>query len=405
MLLALMLIVACNLVHESKKELSYQLPAGHSIYDPPDPLPAGKHGDLIWATEISTDVPGAKAWKVLYRSTDIHGKECPVTGMVVAPVDLAPTGGRPIVSYAHGTTGINRGCAPSMVDNPAKDATFYFFPNSPDRIDAGIPGLTAMIAAGYVVAATDYQGQGVPGFHQYLIGPTAARNTLDAILAVRQLPEAGAGKQAVITGWSQGGQAAVWAGQMAEYLTDSVTLLGVVAMAPVNALEQSKIEAQVLASGKVLPSMTTSETIMAQYAMAETFPELQLADVLTPLGIDFIKESGKRQSSKQMGQALAYLQGWKGPATRPDPQNQDKWMKRIEEMALGNIPSKVPVAVYQGDDDPTIFPAATEAYVKQAQASGIKIIYKHYPGVDHLRVPGASQPDFMRWISDRFSGK
>ncbi len=176
-------------------------------------------------------------------------------------------------------------------------------------------------------------------------------------------------------------------------------------MAPVNALEQSIIEQQLLASGKALPTMTTSETLMAQFAMAGTFPELQLSDVLTPLGIDFIKESSKRQSSKQMGQALAYLQGWKGTATRPDPQNQDKWLKRIEQMALGNIPSKVPVAVYQGDDDPTIFPAATEAYVKVAKTAGTPIEYKHYPGVDHLRVPAAALADMMRWIGDRFSGK
>lgn len=74
-------------------------------------------------------------------------------------------------------------------------------------------------------------------------------------------------------------------------------------------------------------------------------------------------------------------------------------------MALGNIPSAVPIAVYQGDDDPTIFPAATEAYIKVAKASGTTIIYQHYPGVDHLRVPGAAQADFMRWIADRFAGK
>jgi predicted amidohydrolase YtcJ/acetyl esterase/lipase len=398
-------IVGGTIVYDRKKTLNYSLPAGQNIYDPPVPLPAGNHGNLIWATEISTDVAGAKAWKILYRSTDIHGEECPVSGMVIAPVGKAPTGGFPIVSYAHGTTGVNRGCAPSMVDNPAKDATYYFFPDSPDRIDAGIPGLTQMIAAGYVVVATDYQGQGTPGFHQYLIGPTAARNTLDAILAVRQLPEAGAGNKAVVTGWSQGGQAAIWSGQIAEYLTDSALLVGVVAMAPVNAREQSIIEAQIIASGKTLPAMTISETLMAQFAMAGTFPELQLSDVLTPLGIDFIRESSKRQSSKQMGQALVYLQAWKGTATRPDPQNQDKWLKRIEEMTLGNTPSKVPVAVYQGDDDPTIFPAATEAYVKQARVSGIKITYQHYPGVDHLRVPGAAQADFMNWIADRFAGK
>jgi hypothetical protein len=50
--------------------------------------------------------------------------------------------------------------------------------------------------------------------------------------------------------------------------------------------------------------------------------------------------------------------------------NVDSWARRIAQAGLGNPPSKVPVAVYQGDDDPTIFPAASEAYVKQACGSG-----------------------------------
>jgi hypothetical protein len=173
----------------------------------------------------------------------------------------------------------------------------------------------------------------------------------------------------------------------------------------VNALEQSKIENQMIAEGKKLPQQTTVETIMAQYALSVAFPELKLSDVLTPFGVDFIKESAKCQCSHHMGQALAYMQAWKGTATRPDPQNQEAWLKRIEQMALGNVPAQVPIAVYQGDDDPTIFPAATEAYVKKACASGATISYSHYGETDHLRVPGRAQADSLQWMADRFAGK
>ena len=387
-------------------EKSYpEPPKGKTVYDAPDPLPPGKHGDLIWATEIKTEIPGARAWRVLYRSTDIKDVAVPVSGLVIAPAGKRPGKGRPVVSYAHGTAGIARNCAPSMVDNPAKDASFYFFPDSCDQMDSGIPGLTLMLAAGYVVAATDYSGLGAPGFHQYLVGPTAARNVLDLVVVAQQIPQAGAGKLAVVFGWSEGGQAAVWAGQIADYVAGSAEILGAAALAPVNALEQIKIEAQVLASGKKLPPMTNVETIMAQYASTVVFPELKLSDVLTPFGIEFIKETSKCQCSKHMGQSLAYMEALKGPATRPDPQNQAAWMKRSEQMALGNVPAKVPIAVYQGDEDPTIFPAATEAYVKKACASGTTITYSHYADTDHLRIPGRAQADFLNWIADRFSGK
>jgi hypothetical protein len=381
------------------------VPEGKSVYDAPDPLPPGKHGDLIWATEIKTEIPSARAWKVLYRSTDIHDAAVPVSGLVIAPVGKPPANGRPVVSWAHGTTGIARNCAPSMVDNPAKDASFYFFPDNPDQMNSGIPGLTQMIAAGYVVAATDYNGLGAPGFHQYMIGPTAGRNVLDVAVAAQHIPQAGAGKRAVVMGWSQGGQAAVWAGQLADYVAGLTEVMGAAALAPVNALEQSKIEAQIVASGKKLPGITTSETIMAQYAMDVTFPELQLSDELTPFGIDFIKEASKCQCSHHMGASLGYMQAWKGTATRAEPQNQAAWLKRIEQMALGNVPAQVPIAVYQGDDDPEIFPAATEAYVKKACASGTTISYSHYADTDHLRIPGRAQADFLNWIADRFAGK
>lgn len=378
---------------------------GKSVYDAPDPLPPGKHGELIWATEIKTEVPGARAWKMLYRSTDVNDVAVPVSGMVIAPASKAPAKNRPVVSWAHGTTGIARKCAPSMVDNPAKDASFYFFPDSCDPMDSGVPGISQMIAAGYVVAATDYQGLGAPGVHHYLIGPTLARNVLDAVVTAQQIPQTGAGKQAIVIGWSEGGQAAVWAAQIANYVADSAQLLGVVALAPVNALEQMKIENQMIAEGKKLPLQTTVETIMAQYASTIAFPDLKLSDVLTPVGIDFMKEASKCQCSHHMGQALGYLQAWKGTATRLDPQNQEAWLRRTEQMALGNVPAQVPIAVYQGDNDPTIFPAATEAYVKKACASGTTVSYSHYPDTDHLRISDRAQADFLKWIADRFAGK
>ncbi len=47
-------------------------------------------------------------------------------------------------------------------------------------------------------------------------------------------------------------------------------------------------------------------------------------------------------------------------------------MKRIEQMALGNVPAQVPIAVYQGEDVSHDFlPAATEAYVKRPALPGL----------------------------------
>jgi pimeloyl-ACP methyl ester carboxylesterase len=329
----------------------------------------------------------------------------PVSGLVIAPDTKGPDDGRPVVTWAHGTSGLPRNCAPSLVDNPAQDAKFYFLTDSDAQMDFGVPGLTQLIAKGYVVVATDYQGLDGPGVHQYLIGETEGRNVLDAALAVRQIPQANAGAQAIAMGWSQGGQAAVWAAQLTDYLSD-VKLVGAVALAPVNSLEQSRVFEQMVAAGAKLKPMSSVERGMAWYAMTVAFPELKLSDVFTPVGVDFYAQSIKvGQCNHHMGDAYAYTEGYLGPIVRTDLANQDAWSRREAQEALGVVPAKTPVAVFQGDQDTAVAPAATEAYVKSGCTAGAVIAYTAYKGVDHIRLAAKAEPDFLAWIADRFAGK
>ena len=378
---------------------------GHSIYDPPAPLPSGRHGDLIWAEGVKTSVPHARAWRVLYLSTDLDGSPLAVSGMVVAPTGKGPVGGRPVVTWAHGTTGIARTCGPSTVPDPAKDGSMYFSAGSVDPINTGVPNLSKMIEAGWVVAATDYAGLGAPGIHRYLVGPAAARNVLDAAVAAGQVAGAGAGRRAVVFGWSQGGQAAVWAAQMSDYVTGRAEVLGAVALAPVNTAAQLRIEKEMAAAGRSVGTVVGVETVMALWASAKTFPELKIGDVLTPFGIEFIGTTGLRQCSNHLGQTLDYLVASRGPAMRKDPQELEAWGRRTEEMALGRVAARVPVAIFQGDDDTTVYPDATAAYVKEACARGSSVSYAHFPGTDHLAIPDRSAPAVMAWVAERFEGK
>ncbi|MGA8893171.1 MAG: lipase family protein [Anaeromyxobacteraceae bacterium] len=399
------LSAALALPHAASAGASRRPPPGHPVYEPPVPLPAGQHGDLVWAEEVRTAVPGAWAWRVLYLSTDLDGSPLAVSGLVVAPTGKAPAGGRPVVTWAHGTTGIARSCGPSMVPDPAKDGSMYFSIGSVDPINTGVPNLTKMIEAGWVVAATDYAGLGGPGIHRYLVGPAAARNVLDAAVAAGQVAGAGAGRKTVIFGWSQGGQAAVWAAQMADYVKGRAEVLGAVALAPVNSAAQLRIEKEMAAAGKSVGTVVGVETVMALYASAQTFPELKIDDVLTPFGVEFITSAGLRQCSQHLGQTLDYQALSHGPAVRNDPRDVEAWGKRTLEMAIGQAAAPVPVAVFQGDDDTTVFPAATEVYVKDACAKGSTVSYAHFPRTDHLGIPERSREAVMTWIGGRLEGK
>jgi hypothetical protein len=108
---------------------------------------AGAPGTLIRQEPLGFPAPfGASAYRVLYRSSGLHDESVPVSGVIIVPDGPAPANDRPIVAWAHPTTGVVPRCAPSL-------ALFVF---------QQIQGLREMIDRGYVVAATDYPGLGTP---------------------------------------------------------------------------------------------------------------------------------------------------------------------------------------------------------------------------------------------------
>ena len=44
-----------------------------------------------------------------------------------------------------------------------------------------------LLDAGYVVAATDYEGLGTPGLHPFLVGESEGRSVLDAARAAHRV--------------------------------------------------------------------------------------------------------------------------------------------------------------------------------------------------------------------------
>ena len=105
----------------------------------------------------------ASAFKVSVPLVGLRDEPIAVSGVVVVPAGPAPAGGRPVVAWAHPTTGVARHCAPSLVP----------------EVLSWIPGLDAMLARGFVVAATDYPGLGTVGPHPYLIGRSEGRAVLE----------------------------------------------------------------------------------------------------------------------------------------------------------------------------------------------------------------------------------
>lgn len=184
-------------------------PKGDGFYAPPEPIP-GKPGDVIWATEIDP-LENGRVFKVLYRSANLRGEAIAVSGWIAIPARARPKDGYRVVSFAHGTTGMADECAPTVSSTPTET----------------VPLLEQFLKRGYLVAATDYEGLGTPGWHPYVIGTSEAHSVLDAARAAREF--AAGGSDVILFGHSQGGHAVIFANELAQSYAPDLNVLGTIA--------------------------------------------------------------------------------------------------------------------------------------------------------------------------------
>jgi alpha-beta hydrolase superfamily lysophospholipase len=378
-------------------------PSGNAFYDPPSKLPKGQHGKLIWARPIAAP-QGAKAWKILYLSTVQSGARVAVSGFVVAPTGRAPRGGRPVLAWAHGTEGTARNCAPSMAPRPARDLVDYFTYSSTFQQDVGVPALTDMVRAGYVVVATDYQGLGTPGAAQYTVMGSQSRNFLDSVLAARSLKPTRASTNVVSLGWSQGGGAALWAAQAPGY-APGLKVLGTAALAP--ATDTGPQFAGQVAAGPQTPTSPAHAVAIrlnVYRGFAAAYPELDPAQVVAPAGMSAYAGAGVEcinHLAYVINSNVTDLEALFVPSV-PAPAN---WQKRFDENTLGLVPSTAPVLVMQGTADTVINPNGTAQYIQRACGLGGSVEYTTYAGANHQTIPNVAQGEYLSWIADRFAGK
>jgi pimeloyl-ACP methyl ester carboxylesterase len=154
--------------------------------------------------------------RIAYVTTSVTGSTIGATGLV-----LTPKTGRTYktVVWGHGTTGLADQCTPS-----ANQSVFW-----PEARSA----IAALLAKGWTVTAPDYPGLGTAEKHPYLIGLSEARSMIDSVKAARRLDSALSTSYA-LDGHSQGGQGALFAGELAPSYDGSLVLRGVSAIAPVS---------------------------------------------------------------------------------------------------------------------------------------------------------------------------
>jgi alpha-beta hydrolase superfamily lysophospholipase len=333
-----------------------------SFYDATTAELRGRPGTIIRSEPFPGAPLGASAHRVLYRSVGLRGEPIAVSGLVVIPAGPAPAGGREIVAWAHGTTGVARRCAPSLF---------------PDALSS-IHGLEEMLKRGYAVTATDFPGLGTPGVHAYLIGASAGRAVLDSVRAARAMPGAGAGNRFAMWGHSQGGHASLFTGQMARSYAPELRLAGVAAAAPATELGElfrADIHNPI---GKVLGAL-------ALWSWSHIYG-FSLDGVVRPAVTGAFEHVVKycNETRSAIAQMAFTAQAFEREGfLAVDITKTEPWRTVMLDNTPGQAPAGAPVFIVQGTSDIVVRPRVTEQFVGILCGRGTPVQYLTVPGGDH----------------------
>lgn len=371
-ILAMMVLAGVAIPSAARQGQAFHPPrTGAMVTNPP--------GSIVSATPLRIAVPGARAWRVVYRSSGVDGEQVVESGVIVAPVGTPPTDGWPVVAWAHPTTGITVKCAPSL------GAHF----------DKTVPALAELVRRGFVVAATDYQGLGTGGPHPYLVGTSAAYSVLDSVRAARRIT--GAGSRFVVWGHSQGGHAALWTGQMATEYAPDLDLLGVAAAAPASELAQLFEDDQDTPGGKAFSAL-------ALLSWSKVYG-LDLSTVIASKAMGGTHLIGDACMTDPLGLMIDGLAIHMLPSDflRADPTRISPWRDIIARNTPSSVVRGVPVFLAQGTADTVISPAVTRDFAQRLCRNGNPVHLVEMKA-DHLSVATMSANQIVDWIAARFDG-
>lgn len=347
-------------------------------------MPGSSAPGTLIASEPMPGAPGgAQAWRIRYVSRSDSGAVEEVTGVVVSPRGAAPAGGRPVLAWAHGTWGVEEKCAPSQGD---------FF--------GATPGLSAALARGYVVVATDYAGLGTPQPHPYLVGASAAHSVLDSVRAARLLPGAGAGASFAVWGESQGGHAALITGELARSYAPDLRLVGVAAAAPPTDLVANL-------TGGTDPSVRAFLTAFTAHSWSRHF-RISLSTIGRPATARLIGRLAQNclaiGKKPKLGTVIGIM------ALRRDLKGVDlgriqPWARTARANSAGQRAPGAPLFIAQNSKDVIVSPGVTLAFARRLCTRGARVRYMTMatPG-GHVTSGADSATLTLDWIGARFAG-
>jgi acetyl esterase/lipase len=351
-------------------------PSSGDLYTPPNPLPTGRPGHLIWASQVTglPIHPASRVWRILYHSRTRTDGDIAVSGVAIVPTAAAPKGGREIYAWGHGTVGQGDACAPS------KDVLANLPPYGGEQLERG-----------GVVVATDYDGLGTPGTPTYLDSTAEGRAMLDSVRAVAALPGVGALGPVVLAGHSQGGTATLFAAQLAQEYAPELAVRATVAVAPGAELvdQATYLRTSPYAGFELI----VGDGLRAAYGL----------DPRTFLTADAVADL-PRVERECVDATIARWQGRDPTVALPVTK-----IRPLASLLAANSPGHAaipaPVLLVTARGDQQLPGRLADRLQSRYCALGTAITRHDYAGADHDSVLALSHADVVAWIADRLHGR
>lgn len=359
------------------------------FYSPPTPLPAGQNGDVI-RSEAMTVHGGlqAKAQRIMYLTRDAQGKQIAVTGTALTP--HAPWIGlsqRPVIGYAVGTQGLGDQCAPSK------------------QLEIGLEYegvyIAGLLARGYGVVVSDYEGLGTPGEHTYVNRPAQGQAILDSVRAAQRLPAANLPDDGpVVTfGYSQGGGASASAAELQPTYAPELKLKGAYVGAP---------PADLKAVGKSLDgSYAVGLLGYAVSGLEAAYPEqIDLDDYLNDKGKQLV-EQGRKEC---LVESIALHAFTKSETLTADGRPVSAYMDEepfntlVNEQKLGNRKPSVPTLVLHSQLDDIVPYEQGRQMARDWCAKGAKVQFQTLQLPTHIAAIPNTAPYVFPWLEGVVTG-
>ena len=360
------------------------------FYNPPPGWGDVADGSVLKSEPISDAPPGVRAWRLMYASRDNNNQPVAITAYYAEP-DRDTLTGFPLVGLAHGTTGLVPECGMSQAPF-TPGTTGYEYWNFLGR---------QMVANGYAIVVTDYEGMGAPGTPTYLLRKQGY-DMLDSLrAALRFRPQTIDGSNLGMIGHSEGGFVVLAASDMLTSYAPELMVRGAVSIAPGGVPPiPFGINALVASTGSGGAGPRNGYVSYLATSWSASYPDILSPDsFFTPVGAQEIPIAAQ-QCQGEIVQTLDQ------PITT---YFKSDLPLSIITVAAQNQPitqrTGVPTLFIQGALDTGIVPQVTRAFANQMCAYGSEVDYRQLPGDTHRSSVFSSVPDWTDWLDDRFAGE